>query len=68
MADQLKAGKVEFHHINFTGEVEIRRGDARITVSFASLEKLIAEKVRMEAIERLNKMTPPELLALSTKK
>jgi hypothetical protein len=68
MAEILKAGKVEFSHIGYSGEVEIRRGDQTMTVPFAALEKLIAEKVRTQAIARIESLSPPELLALATKK
>lgn len=68
MAEILKVGKVEFSHLNYSGEVEIKRGEQAITVPFAALEKLIAEKVKAQAIDRLEKMSPPELLAFATKK
>lgn len=68
MAEVLRVGKIDFLHTSFSGEVEIKRGDQAITVPFAALEKLIAEKVRAQAMERLEKMSPPELLAFATKK
>lgn len=63
MAITMKAGAVTFTHApNYTGEVEIRRGEAAIRVSFESLKKLVAESVRTEAIARLEAMKPAELL------
>ena len=64
-----KVGSIIFnHHHNYTGEVEIVRGSNSIKVSFEALEKIVSDKVRQKAIERIELMKPAELLSLPVKK
>ena len=61
-----KIGAVTFTHTgNRTGEVEISRAGATVKVPFAAIESLVADKVRAQAIEALEKMGVGELLCLS---
>jgi len=66
---QTKVGAVVFEHKhNYSGEVEILRGAAAIKVPFDALEKIVADKVRAQLIENIEKLTPTELLHLSAAK
>jgi hypothetical protein len=63
MLTTTKVGAVIFTHDDqFKGEVEIVRGDARISVSVAALRQLVAESVRFELADHVSKMKPEQLL------
>lgn len=58
-----KYGHVTFEHSDqYTGEVEIKKGNIAITVPMEALCKLVAEKTRHELLEHVQKMKPETLL------
>lgn len=62
-----KFGAVTFTHTaNHTGEVEISRAGTTVKVPFAAIESLVADKVRATAIANIEKMSPGDVLALSS--
>ena len=67
--DTTKIGAVTFTHApTYTGEVEISRGSTTLKVPFAALEKIVSDKVRNQAIEAIEQMSPSEVLSLSLSK
>lgn len=58
-----KIGYVTFvHDENFAGDVEIRKGDAKVLVSINTLRAFVAESIRSDEIERVRRMKPEDLL------
>jgi hypothetical protein len=58
-----KVGHVVFvHDDQFKGDVEIRRGEASLTVPIEALRTLVAESVRHQLAEHVQKMKPTDLL------
>jgi hypothetical protein len=63
MQTTTKCGHVSFSHSDeYTGEVQIAKGDHTVTVPMEALCKLIAEKMRFELIQQVQKMKPETLL------
>lgn len=63
MQTTTKVGHVTFTHSDeFKGEVEISRGDQRLTVPMEALRKLVAESIRFELADHVAKMKPDALL------
>lgn len=63
MQTTTKVGHVVFvHDDQFKGEVEISRGDAKITVPMDALRRIVAESVRFELADHVQKMKPEQLL------
>lgn len=63
MQTTTKVGHVVFTHDDlFRGEVEIVRGDVRISVPMEALKKLVAEAVRVDLLDHVVKMKPENLL------
>jgi hypothetical protein len=63
MQTTTKVGHVCFvHNDEFTGEVEIHKGDQVVTVPMEAVCKLIAEKMRHELLLQVQKMKPETLL------
>lgn len=61
---QIKVGPVTFTHTeNFSGEVEIRKGDVTLKVPMEALIRIVAEKVRASRIDALERAKPSELIA-----
>lgn len=60
---QLKVEKILFEHQqNFTGEVEIKRGDKVMKVPMEALVRIVAEKVRYDRIKALETAKPGDLV------
>ena len=58
-----KIGHVTFdHHPEFKGEVKIIKGETEITVSIDALRAFIAESVRFDLANHIQKMKPADLL------
>jgi hypothetical protein len=58
-----KVGHVSFLHDDlFRGEVEIVRGEQRISVPMEALKKLVAEAVRADLLDHVVRMKPEALL------
>ena len=58
-----KIGHVAFeHNEEFRGEVEISKGDSAITVPVEALRNFVAESVRHELADHVQKMKPSALL------
>ena len=58
-----KIGHVTFDHTeSFRGEVEITKGDMSIIVPIESLRDFVAESVRYELADHVQKMKPSALL------
>ena len=63
MQTTTKAGAVTFGHDDqFRGEVEIVRGESRVSVPMEALRKIVAESVRFELADHIAKMKPADLL------
>lgn len=63
MLTTTKCGHVTFEHNDeFTGEVEIRKGESVIKIPMESLCKLVAEKMRNELLQQVQKMKPETIL------
>ena len=63
MLTTTKVGHVVFTHDDqFKGEVEIVRGEARVTVPMDALLKVVAEKIRFDLADHISKMKPETLL------
>jgi len=63
MQTTTKAGHVTFTHDDqFKGEVKIERGGQSIEVPIDALRKLVAESVRYELADHVQKMKPDALL------
>jgi hypothetical protein len=63
MLTTTKVGAVTFTHDDqFKGEVEIARGETRITVPIEALRRVVAESVRFELADHVSKMKPEQLL------
>lgn len=61
---QIKVGPVTFTHAdNFTGEVEIAKGDIVLKVPMEALIRVVAEKVRASRIDALERAKPSDLIA-----
>lgn len=69
MSTITKVGAVTFtHNLNYSGEVEIERGGMSVTVPIEALQKIVAEKVRVQMIAGLEQLKPHEILALAASK
>lgn len=63
MQTTTKVGHVVFtHNDEFKGEVLIVKGEASVTVSMEALRTLVAESVRFELANHVQKMAPAALL------
>lgn len=63
MQTTTKVGHVTFTHSDeFKGEVEISRGDASMMVPIEALRLLVAESVRHQLADHVQKMKPDALL------
>ena len=63
MQTTMKAGHVTFvHDDQFKGEVEISRGSEKMSVPMEALRKLVAESIRFELADHVQKMKPDALL------
>ncbi|KWT89343.1 MULTISPECIES: hypothetical protein [unclassified Variovorax] len=61
---QIKVGQVAFAVAdNFTGDVEITKGDVVMRVPMEALVRVVAEKVRANRIEALERAKPSELIS-----
>lgn len=64
-----KAGAVTFTHgPEFNGEIEIERGGMTVKVPFEALQKVVAEKVRLQMVVSIEALKPHEILALAASK
>lgn len=60
---QIKVGAVTFEHTeDFTGEVRLIKAGVELTVSVAALRAFVAESVRQELRNQLERMKPEQLL------
>lgn len=63
MLTTTKVGHVVFTHDDqFKGEVEIVRGDARVSVPMEAIRRLAAESIRFDLADHVAKMKPEALL------
>jgi len=63
MQTTTKVGHVIFTHSDeFRGEVEIRKGESVVSVSMEALRTLVAESIRFELANHVQKMKPEALL------
>lgn len=63
MQTTTKVGHVVFAHDDqYKGEVEITRGETKIVVPMEALRRLVAESVRFELADHVQKMKPEQLL------
>jgi hypothetical protein len=59
-----KVDKIVFDHAdNFTGEVQVSRGEVSMKVPMDAMVRLVAEKVRHDRIRALENAKPSELIA-----
>ena len=63
MLTTTKVGHVTFTHDDmFKGDIEIAKGNVRLTIPMEAIRKLAAESVRQELLDHVTKMKPEQLL------
>lgn len=63
MITRRKVGHVVFEHSDdFKGEVTVSKGDVALSVPMESLRALVAESVRFDLANHIQRMKPTDLL------